>query len=261
MIKENDRTRKGERVMHTDHRNRINRIGLMLLGAAVLANGAVATMRANMHAGIWFTYALGGILLLWGLLRPWLPRWIRVMLTAALTAAAVWGLALYGYGAVDTVDYREDAVVVLGTGIRGSELSDGLRNRLDRAVEYHAKNPNAVIAVSGGQGPQEDIPEGIAMERYLLEQGIPPGQIIRETVSSSTAENFRMTLPLLDAHFAADYRIAVISSDFHLFRAGLIAADCGFPDVTHAHAPTPWYMIIPNGLRECAALVKYWLKL
>lgn len=247
--------------MHTECRNRINRIGLMLLGVAVLINAAAATLRANIHAGIWFTYALGGIFLLWGLLRPWLPRWIRAILTAGVTAAAVWVLAFYLYGAVDTVDYREDAVIVLGTGIRGSELSAGLRNRLDRAVDYHARNPDAVIAVSGGQGPQEDIPEGLAMERYLLAQGIPPEKIVCETVSSSTAENFRMTLPLLDAHFPADYRIAVISNDFHLFRAGLIAADCGFVDAAHAHAPTPWYMILPNGLRECAALVKYWLNL
>lgn len=247
--------------MHTDHRNRISRIGLMLSGAAVLATAAVAALRANIHAGIWFTCALGGLLLLWGLLRPWLPRWLRAILTAGVTAAAVWVMAFYLYGAIDTVDYREDAVIVLGTGIRGSELSDSLQNRLDRAVAYHTRNPDALIAVSGGQGPQEDIPEGVAMERYLLEQGIPPEKIIRETVSSSTTENFRLTLPLLDAHFADEYRIAVISSDFHLFRAGLIAADCGFADATHAHAPTPWYMILPNGLRECAALVKYWLKL
>ena len=238
---------------------RYTRIALILAGIAILGNALLATLWTNIHAGIWFTYALGAILLLWGLLRRRLPRWLRGLLTAGLSAAAVWVFLLYGYGMIDTVDCREDAVVVLGTGIRGRELSDGLRNRLDCAVDYHRKNPDALIAVSGGQGPQEDIPEGEAMAAYLLAKGIPAELIVCETVSASTKENFSFTRPLLDARLGGSYRIAYISNDFHLFRAGLIAADCGFADAAHLHAPTPWYMLIPNGLRECAALVKYWL--
>lgn len=231
------------------------------LGAAVLVNAAVATLRANLHAGIWFTYALGVILVLWGLLGKRLPRALHLLLTAGVTVAAACVLALYLYGSVDTATYTEEDVIVLGTGVRETELSASLQRRLDCAAAYHRQNPDAVIAVSGGQGPQEEIPEGEAMARYLLNQGVPREKLVWETASSSTAENFRFTKPLLDARFAADYRVAVITSDFHIFRAGRIAADSGYGNVTHAHAATPWYMILPNGLRECAAIVKYWLNL
>ena len=233
----------------------------ILSGTVCLINAGIAALRANIHAGIWFTAALGTILLLWGLLRRWLPRWLRITMTAGVTAAVVWVALLYGCGAIDTVDYREEAVIVLGTGVRGTELSDGLRRRLDAALDYHRQNPDALIAVSGGQGPQEDIPEGEAMAAYLVEQGVPAEMIVRECASTSTIENFTFTQPLLDARLGEDYRIVYISSDFHLMRAGWIAADCGFADAAHLHAPTPWYMIIPNGLRECAAMVKYWLGL
>ena len=230
---------------------------LVLTGSLCIGNAAIAAMLANIHAGIYFT--LGAILLLWGLFRRWIPQWIQALLTVGLTAALLWVVLLYGCGAIDTADGHEDAVIVLGTGIRGRELSDGLRNRLDCAVNYHRRNPDALIAVSGGQGPQEDIPEAEAMAAYLLMQGVPEEKIVRECASSSTAENFAFTRPLLDARLGESYRIAYISSYFHLIRAGWIAADCGFSDAAHLHAPTPWYMIIPNGLRECAAMVKYWL--
>lgn len=236
------------------------RRGLLIgFGIVLLGNAAAAAVNANLHAGIWFTCAAGGILLVWCLLFDWFPRVVHGILVFGVTAAAICVLSLFLFGRSDNADYREDAVIVLGTGVRGTELSEGLRNRLDAAVTYHAKNPDAVIAVSGGQGPQEDIPEGVAMERYLLEHGIPQEKIIRETASSSTAENFRFTKPLLDRVLPAGYRIVYISSDFHIFRAGLIAADCGLTGAVHCHAPTPWYMLIPNGLRECAAMVKYWL--
>ena len=241
--------------------NQHMRIGITAIGTAVLGNAVIATLYSNLHAGIWFTYALGVILLLWGILLPRLPRAIHCLLTAGVATATACVCCLFLYGRVDSVNYDEDAVIVLGSGIRGTRLGKDLQNRLDRAVEYYAMNPDVIIAVSGGQGPQEDIPEGVAMEQYLLEQGIPQSHILRETASSSTGENFRYTKPLLDAHFAGDYRIAYITSDYHIFRAGVVAARAGFDVATHACAPTPWYMLIPNGLRECAAIVKYWLNL
>ena len=247
--------------MRAETIKRIKQRSLLLAGVVVLVNAIIATLWANLHAGIWFTYALGLVLVLWGVLLRKLPCAISGMLTIGAAAAAVCVLALFIYGRTDNVTCREDAVIVLGTGVRGTALSQGLQNRLDCAVDYHARNPGAIIVVSGGQGPQEDIPEGVAMERYLLAQGVPQDRIIREAVSSSTAENFRYSKPLLDERFRSGYSVAFVTSDFHIFRAGQIAARTGFSSITHCHAATPWYMIIPNGLRECAAIIKFWLNL
>lgn len=120
-------------------------------------------------------------------------------------------------------DYTEDALIVLGCGIHGSELSKNLKDRLDSAIKYYNKNSNAIIVVSGGQGPQEDIPESEAMYLYLKENNIPENQIIRESKSESTNENFRFSKEILDNKLGNDYKIAYITNDFHIYRAGQLA--------------------------------------
>lgn len=84
------------------------------------------------------------------------------------------------YGVRDTVTYEEQAVIVLGAGIKGNQVSRTLQLRLDKTIEYAQKNPNALIVVSGGQGPQETVTEACAMEKYLLENGIRAERILKE---------------------------------------------------------------------------------
>lgn len=81
-------------------------------------------------------------------------------------------------------------MIVLGAGLRGERVTDLLARRLDAAYDYHLENPNAVIVVTGGQGPGEDIPEARAMKAYLVEKGVPEKQILEEASSTSTEENF-----------------------------------------------------------------------
>ncbi len=230
---------------------------LVAVGLLLLANAAAATVLTNIHAGIRFTYAAGAIFCLWGLAWRQIPRALHVLLTVGVCAALVWVGTIYTLGSVNTADCREDAVIVLGTGVKGTIPGDSLVARLDAALAYHAENPTARIAVSGGQGPQEDIPEADAMAAYLIARGVPDALIVREAGSTNTRENFALTKPLLDAQLKAGYRVVIISNDFHLPRASRIAADAGYPNAARYPAPTPWYMIVPNGLRECAAQVKY----
>ena len=57
-------------------------------------------------------------------------------------------------------------VLVLGCQVRGTEPSLMLTRRLEAAYQYLTQYPDAVCVVSGGQGDDEDIPEGEAMEQY-----------------------------------------------------------------------------------------------
>lgn len=94
----------------------------------------------------------------------------KILKFAIIIAFLIWFILLSFiaiYGKVDNVIYKEDAVIVLGCGIRGKNVSAILSYRLDKAVEYYRKNQNAVIVVSGGQGPQEEITEAEAMERIF----------------------------------------------------------------------------------------------
>lgn len=245
---------------------KIHKIGeyiLMALGAVIIANAVIASFLSNMNTGILLTYALGAIFLLCGVffksIIKRVPKWVKCVISTGVLLVTIFVLFLFLYGSSNNVTYKEDAVIVLGAGIRGEELSENLKNRLDRAVDYHSKNPNAVIVVSGGQGPQEDITESLAMERYLLEQGLSEDKILKEENATSTKENFQYSKELLDGHFNAPYSTAFITSDYHIYRAESTAKLVGFESITHCHNSTPWYMILPNGLRECLAVVKLWI--
>lgn len=233
-------------------------VGLFLLASAV-----VAVCLGTRGWGLYVAFGFSALLLVGGLVPDTmlrrLPSWIR--LTVCGLTAVFLGLYifLFLFGRTDTVTYTEDAVVVLGCGLRGDKPSKSLKARLDRAVAYHAHNPNALIVVSGGKGDDEDVSEAQAMETYLLENGVDAAHILKEDASTSTVENFTFTKALLDARLDSEYRIAYISNSYHIYRAGLIAADAGFHDATHAFAPTPWPSVTVGGLRECVAVVAQWI--
>ena len=109
-----------------------------------------------------------------------LPKWLIGLYYFGMTLIAVIIPVMFISGGTDNVTYQEDAIIVLGAAVRGEEISGALQKRLDVAIEYYQKNPDVVIVVTGGQGPQEDITEALAMERYLLANGIPKEKIIED---------------------------------------------------------------------------------
>lgn len=235
----------------------------LLLGTLTVLNGILASVFVNWNVGILLTYFLGIFFLvvgcLWKLVQKHLPKWVLHGFCVLIALGFSVILAFYLYGNFDTTTYTEDAVIVLGAGIRKQEVTKDLSRRLDAAIRYYENNPSAVIVVSGGQGHGEDITEALAMERYLVEKGIPKEKIIKEERSTSTVENFRYCKEILDGYFEGDYRVAFVTSDFHIFRAKQLAAYIGFSSPTHTHSTTPWYTVLPNGLRECLGMVKMWL--
>lgn len=239
------------------------RVIFFLIGVLLTQNAVVALFFTNMNIGIIATFLLGAVFLFcglfWDTLVPKIPKCIKYLFLAGVVLVTVFALYLLKYGAADHVTYREDAVIVLGSGIKGERLSVGLKSRLDRAAAYYQKNPNAVIVVSGGQGPQETITESLAMERYLINQGIPKEKIIREDNATSTFENFAYAKKLLDERFNRTYSIAFVTSDYHVFRAESIAKAAGFSDVSCCHSDTRWYALIPSCLRECIGVLRFWI--
>jgi uncharacterized SAM-binding protein YcdF (DUF218 family) len=173
------------------------------------------------------------------------------------------GLALMGfiaaYGLRGTVTYQEDAVLVLGAGIRGETVSNALAMRLDTALAYHRQNPEARIIVSGGLGRHGDITEALAMERYLAARGVPIDLIYKEEESTSTYENIIYSKIIADGLFNEKTPvIAIITSDFHIFRSMQFAKAEGIR-VTHLPAPTLWHTLPVNYIREAAAVIKMWV--
>ncbi|MFI1675768.1 YdcF family protein [Streptomyces sp. NPDC020607] len=122
---------------------------------------------------------------------------------------------------------KADYVVVLGSGlIGGSTVPPLLASRLERAREVHAqlskRGGAPVLIASGGQGPDEDLPESHAMADYLVERGFPANLIEREDRSTTTEENLRFSKAIMEKT-GADYRCVVVTNNYHAFRAALMA--------------------------------------
>lgn len=236
---------------------------LIIFGLLLFFNALLMSVMSNINAGIIAEILLGAVIFMYGILLeklvPKIPKWLRAVFWCGVCTVTVFVSVLLGLGINDTVTGSEDAVIVLGSGIRGELLTVGLKNRLDCAVEIYENNPDTVIVVSGGQGPQEDITEALAMERYLLSRNIPQESIIKEEQATSTYENFIYSKQILDKKFGENYSAAYVTNDYHIYRAGALAKIAGFGNLTHSHSTTVWYTVIPSCMRECMAVVKLWI--
>ena len=234
---------------------------LILLAGCFMAFMAVrsfflsgVTNNAFFAVGISFGLLLYG----WFFERLIKVKWLNILICSF--AAFFIGLMVFiaAYGIHDTVTYKEEAVILLGGGVKEETVSQALKRRLDAAAEYHKKNPAALIIVTGGLGKRAYITEALAMERYLVEKGVPIDKIIREDEALSTWENIKYSKIILDGLLGDGYTAAVITNEFHIYRGASFTRAAGI-DCTHLHSRTPWYTIPASYTREAAAVVKMWI--
>lgn len=218
-------------------------LGTLLPGAAglLLATWAWRTR----HAGLDFSY-----------LRRWNVKTLVFVLCCMGAISFIAAGALILGSAFDRGEPETDWCILLGAGLRGDCPTLTLQRRLDTAVSWLARHPDARIVVTGGQGTNETITEAEGMRRYLEEKGVAPSRIFAEDKASSTLENLRYSMEIIQGAGGSPVgAVSVISSDFHCFRVRLIAARLGLT-VHLVPAPTPWYLLPNACLREYFALVK-----
>lgn len=120
---------------------------------------------------------------------------------------------------------ESEYVVVLGAGVNGTVPSRSLRERLDAAYDYLVNHPENIAIVSGGQGNGEDITEAKCMFDYLTAKGISPDRVWMEDKATSTIENLRFSLDVIEAKTGSrPDKIAILSSEYHLYRARMFAS-------------------------------------
>ncbi len=230
-------------------------------GILLLGNGIMLSLIANFNVGILPVYGLGAVLTLYGVFFDKIKKRfvIDVILAVGLSVLIAFGTSIGIYGGNDTADYTEQTVIVLGCGIRGERVSVGLAKRLDKAYEYHLKNPDAVIIVSGGQGPQEDITEALAMKRYLMEKGVPEDKIIMEGKSTSTITNLRNSREIMEERGMSLSSVVFVTNAYHVYRTAYYAREEGFIRISHLGTDIIWYTVPMNYMREMLAVVKMWV--
>ena len=230
-------------------------------GSLLIGNFILLILISNINLGMVPVAGLGAVLLGYGIFYDKLPfkKIIGAVLAFGIVVILSFGTFLAVYGGQDTADYTEQTVIVLGCGLRGERVSVGLAKRLNKAYEYHEKNPEAMIIVSGGQGPQEDISEALAMKRYLVEKGIPEEKIIMEDKSTSTITNFRFSLEIMEKEGMSLDSVVFVTNAYHVYRAASYAKVEGFVEVAHLGTNIIWYTIPMNYMREMMAVVKMWV--
>lgn len=151
-------------------------------------------------------------------------------------------------------------VIVLGAGVKNSEPSEILRDRIDRAYEYLTAHPDAICIATGGKGDDENISEALCIYNHLTAMGIDGDRIWMEDQATSTIENFRYSIALIEEKTGSTPEtVTVLSSEFHLYRASRMASDCGLT-ADFIPAPTGNLLIrVSYTIREVFALWKYLL--
>lgn len=145
-----------------------------------------------------------------------------VVLILLILAFLLTGVAILfrGFGQKAPFTY----LIVLGTAVEGTEPSPMLQDRIEAAAEYMQENPDVIAIVTGGKADENNISEAQCMYNELTALGIAPKRILMEDQATSTAENFRYCVALLEEELGrVPQNIGVLSSEFHLLRARLIA--------------------------------------
>jgi uncharacterized SAM-binding protein YcdF (DUF218 family) len=158
-----------------------------------------------------------------------------------------------------------DFVVVLGAGLRpDGGVPPLLASRLERgravwaALDRRAGDFKPRLIVSGGKGDDERVPEASAMASYLTERGFPADRLLLEDRSRSTEENLLFSKAIMD-ELRPGAQATIVTSDFHAFRAALLARQLGIRGQVTGARVAGYYR--PSAvLREFAAVfLHHWL--
>lgn len=223
--------------------NGIRFTGFLLLGAAALWTAGLFLARWSKTS------------------RPvrWLYRLFLTGTAAVLTLLIAIETAVVFRGEADNSAVPVDAVIVLGAGVNGETPSAALWSRIRAAEEYLKGHPGVPVVLSGGQGPGESITEAEAMRRALwTDSEAENARYLLEDRSTSTAENFRFSKEILrESGLDTDTAlIAVVTNDFHCFRAHMIAQRQEL-HIVDVPAELPWWWLTANYyVREAFAVVK-----
>lgn len=194
-----------------------------------------------------------------------LPDWSVILLSIPTTIAIYFFVVFWNFLSISLLyqfnqpKYNQDYVIVLGAGlINGEKVTPLLAKRIDRAIQfYHEQSEETLsppqLLMSGGQGPDEKVPESQAMRDYALEQGIPDEDIIMEAQSTNTLENMKFSKEIMEREKPTGYHAIFTSNNYHIFRAGMYAEEVGLK-IDGIGSKTARYYLPNAFLREFIAV-------
>lgn len=234
---------------------------LAILCLAYFAGLNIYTGFTNLFYMIWLPAGIFFFICAWmakkHFIKRVVPKWLTIALGILIGILLVFFLTIEGFilsGFYKTPAKDVDYVIVLGAHVTNGKPSRILKKRLDAAVEYAAKHENVKIIVSGGQGSNETTTEAFAMAAYLEEKGIERERILLEDKSTDTNENLRFSKVFVED----GETVAVVSNDFHIYRAVHLARHIGYEDPQGLGARDEIGTLPANLLREFFGVIKDW---
>lgn len=194
-----------------------------------------------------------------------LPDWSIILLWIPTTIAIYFFVVFWNFLSISLLyqfnqpKYNQDYVIVLGAGlINGEKVTPLLAKRIDRAIQFYREQSEETLSppqllMSGGQGPDEKVPESQAMRDYALEQGIPDEDIIMEAQSTNTLENMKFSKEIMEREKPTGYHAIFTSNNYHIFRAGMYAEEVGLK-IDGIGSKTARYYLPNAFLREFIAV-------
>ncbi len=146
---------------------------------------------------------------------------------------------------------KADAIIVLGAAIN----TPALKNRTEQGLKVYEQGLANTIVFSGGKISDSDISEAEFMKKIAEKKGIE-ANIILEDQSHSTYENIFNSKKLLPESDS----VIIISDNFHLARAVLVAKRAGFQDVQWSGPDEKYYSKESSRFyyaREFVAMISY----
>lgn len=95
------------------------------------------------------------------------------------------------------------------------------------------------------------------MYRYLVSHGIDAARLYKEEQSTSTRENLYYSCLLIEEQGLSP-SLAIVTSDYHEYRAGQVAKDLGL-DYGAVPGRTAWWMFPTHYVRELYGILCEWI--
>lgn len=131
---------------------------------------------------------------------------------------------------------RCEYLMILGCVVIGEDTPcRQLSERMASAAEYLKKYPDVKAVCCGGCFRKEQkVSEAEIIRQYLVNNGIDESRILLENNSKTTYENFEFALKIIEndsGKSASETEIGFLTSDYHIFRSGVIAKQSGIKNV------------------------------
>ena len=231
-------------------------IALLVFGGFLMLDGSVALGLILLIIGVLTTIrCIIGVAfkVVWKLIR----KPLAIVLAIVLVIMALTSVPIL-LGVRSQPEAACDWLIVLGAGVDGDTPSPILQDRINAAYDYLTKHPDTVCIATGGKGDDENLSEAQCIYNHLTQMGISGDRIWMEDQATSTVENFRYSIDLLKQETGSIPKsVGVLSNEFHLFRASLMAKNNGLSPIFIAAPTSDAWTRIYYTVREIFVLWNY----